>query len=96
MLAPQTTQTVFGSYGSPLSRGRHRKCCAIAHRPQIVMAGLDPAIHVYTHPIASKALITGSSPVMTIASIDALCASELRSTDSNGRLLRALPGDRSL
>jgi hypothetical protein len=35
------------------------------------MAGLDPAIHVFLPASQNKAWITGSSPVMTIADVDA-------------------------
>jgi hypothetical protein len=33
------------------------------------MAGLDPAIHDLTYAVASKAWITGASPVMTIVEV---------------------------
>jgi hypothetical protein len=35
-----------GGYGSRLLPGRHRKRCATKLDLQLVMAGLDPAIHL--------------------------------------------------
>ena len=41
------------------------------------MTGLVPAIHVLIGGVASKAWITGASPVMTIGGVEATCTISL-------------------